>query len=182
MPKVYGKRIILREYRKDDLSFIGEWVNNANITDMLSDIFLFPHTEKNTEAFLDRMLTPGNKETCGFVIADKDTEAFIGQIDLFEIDWKNRKAVMGIIIGREENHNKGYGKEAIQLLLDYGFNRLGLNKIELTVRAYNERGIHCYEQCGFKVEGILRDDFFIHGQYTDTVKMAILQREWFNRS
>ena len=181
MPKVYGKRIVLREYRRDDFVHIRQWVNNANITDMLSDIFLFPHTDKNVEGFLDMMLTPGNKEICGFVIADKDTEAYIGQIDLFQIDWKNRKAVMGIIIAKEENHSKGYGKEAIGLLLEYAFNRLGLNKIELTVRAYNERGIRCYEQCGFKVEGVLREDFFIHGKYTDTIKMAILQSEWLHK-
>lgn len=178
MPRIHGERIMLREYKEEDLPHIQAWVNNPDITDMLSNIFMFPHTKNKTEKFLNSMLESESVETCGFVIAYKDTEEYIGQIDLVRIDWKNRKALMGIIVGRRENHNQGYGAEAINLLLQYGFHRLGLNKIELEVRAYNKKAIRCYEKCGFKTEGILREDFYIHGKFTDTLRMAILKKEW----
>ncbi|RKD22376.1 Protein N-acetyltransferase, RimJ/RimL family [Caminicella sporogenes DSM 14501] len=178
MPRLYGNRIMLREYKKEDLSYIREWVNNSKITDMLSDIFLFPHSLRTTEKFLDMMIESERKDMCGFVIADKRTEEYIGQIDLIKIDWKNRKAIMGIIIGREENHSKGYGTEAINLLLEFCFQRLGLNKLELEVREYNKKAIRCYEKCGFKVEGIFKEDRYIYGRFTDTYRMAILRKEW----
>lgn len=178
MPRIYGERIILREYREEDLQHIQAWVNNPDITDMLSNIFMFPHTKNKTEKFLNTMLESDTIETCGFVIAHKDTEEYIGQIDLVRIDWKNRKALMGIIVGSPQNHNQGYGTEAITLLLAYGFDRLGLNKIELEVRTYNKKGIRCYEKCGFKTEGIFKEDFYIHGKFTDTIRMAILKKEW----
>lgn len=177
MPKAYGERIVLREYRKEDLPYIHEWVNNPKITDMLSD-FIFPHTLNRTENFLEAMLKTTENDLCGFVIAYKDTEEYLGQIDFIKIDWKNRRALMGMIIGKEEYHNKGYGTEAMKLLLEYGFNRLGLNKVELEVRAYNKKALRCYEKCGFKVEGVFRQDFFIHGEFTDTIRMGILKTEW----
>lgn len=178
MPRFYGERIILREYKKEDLSYIREWVNNAKITDMLSDIFKFPHSLRVTERFLDMMIESDSKDMCGFVIADKKTEEYIGQIDLIKIDWKNRKALMGIVIGREQNHSKGYGTEAIKILLKFAFERLGLNKVELEVREYNKKGIRCYEKCGFKIEGIFREDMYINGRFTNTYRMGILKREW----
>ncbi|TCO74840.1 RimJ/RimL family protein N-acetyltransferase [Marinisporobacter balticus] len=178
MPRIYGERIMLREYREEDLTYIQEWVNNEQITDMLSNIFMFPHTKKKTEKFLNMMLESDDLELCGFVIALKDTETYIGQTDMVKIDWKNRKALIGIIVGRDENQSKGYGTEALKLLLQYGFYRLGLNKIELEVRAYNKKAIRCYEKCGFKVEGVLKEDYYSNGAFTDTIKMAILKREW----
>lgn len=177
MPKIHGARIILREYREEDLIGIHSWVNNPKIVDMLSD-FMFPHTKHKTEKFLEDMLEQDRQDRCGFVIAHRNSEEYIGQIDLMNIHWKNRRASIGIIIGREEDHHKGYGTEAMQLLLEYGFYRLGLNKIELEVREYNKGGIRCYEKCGFKIEGIFKEDFYIHGKYTDTLRMAVLKSEW----
>lgn len=79
MPHVIGERIILREYRQDDLVSMRKWVNNPDIVEKLSDVFLFPHTLKSTEQFLNSVLE-GKTEMKGFVIADKETEAYIGQI------------------------------------------------------------------------------------------------------
>lgn len=177
MPRLYGNRIMLREYKKDDLEHMRKWVNDADVVSTLSDIFLFPHPHNMTESFLDSMLE-GKSDEKGFVIADKETEAYIGQIDLIKIDWKNRVGTLGIVIGAKENRGKGIGEEAIRLLQDFAFGRLNLNKLELTLRDYNIQGYKCYLKCGFVEEGRTRQNFYINGSYTDTIHMGVLKSEY----
>lgn len=177
MPWLFGERIILREYRKADLEYMRKWRNNPEITNNLSDIFLFPHTENNTETYLNSMLE-GREDHKGFVIAHKDTEEYIGQVDLFNLDWKNRVADLGIVIGVKELLGKGYGTEAILVLQEFVFNRMNLNRLQLDVHAFNERAIRSYIKCGFKEEGRSRERFYIHGEYVDSIHMSILKSEY----
>lgn len=177
MPILTGERIILREYRKEDLPYIRKWVNNAEITKYLSHIFLYPHTLNASENYLNSILD-GSSSMKGFIIANKGTEEYIGQIDLINIDWVNRVGTLGIVIGNVEKLSRGYGTEAIKLIQYFAFNRLNLHKIDLEVRAYNERAIRCYKKCGFKEEGRIRENFFIDGKYTDTLFMGILKSEY----
>lgn len=175
MYRLEGQRIILREYRKEDFPYIRNWVNDYEITKYLSNAFLYPHSVGNTENFINAMMEGKMK---GFIIAHKDTEEYIGQLDLIEIDWVNRVGTIGVVIGTKENLGKGLGTEAIRLLQRFVFNKLNLNKLELDVRAFNKRAIRCYEKSGFKIEGVIRENHFENGKYTDTVKMGILKREW----
>lgn len=177
MPRLYGERVILREYRKNDLEDMLKWTNNPNVTKYLSDIFLYAHSKENTEKFLDSMLQ-GISDSKGFVIAEKSTEKYLGQIDIINIDWKNRSAMIGIVIGSEENMSKGYGSEAIKLIQKFAFYTLNLNRLWLTLHSYNERAHRCYMNCGFIEEGRERSNFFYEGQYTDTVIMSILREEY----
>ncbi len=177
MPRLYGERIMLREYKKEDLEHMRKWVNDPEVVNNLSDLFLFPHPHRVTESFLDTMLE-GNAEVKGFVIADKETEAYIGQIDLIKTDWKNRVGTLGIVIGAKENRGKGIGEEAIRLLQDFAFNRLNLNKLELTLRDYNVQGYKCYQKCGFVEEGRIMQNFYVDGIYTDTIHMGVLKSEY----
>lgn len=181
MARIIGERIVLREYQESDFEHIRKWVNNSQITDKLSDIFLYPHTETQTRGFLDMMMK-GDSNMKGFVIAHKEGLEYIGQIDLISIDWRNRIAEMGIVIGLEEKQGKGYGSEAIKLLLDFVFNTLNLNKMELIVHDYNQPAIKCYKSCGFIEEGRKREKFFYQGRYTDHIHMGILKREYLEQS
>ncbi|ARC85865.1 acetyltransferase family protein [Clostridium argentinense CDC 2741] len=178
MSRLYGKNIMLREYKREDLPCIRKWVNDHEIIDMLSDIFLSPHTLNFTENYLNSILENTSSNTANFIIALKETEEYIGQIDLLKIDWKNRIANMGIVIGRTDFLSRGYGYEAIKLLQNYAFNRLNLNKLELSVHDYNIRAYKCYLKCGFKEEGRRRQAFYINGKYTDYIIMGILKDEF----
>ena len=177
MPRLIGERIILREYKKEDLYSIRKWVNDDEITRFLSDNFIYPHTLNDTEKFLNSMLE-STTDARGFVIAKKDTEEYIGQIDLIKIDWLNGIGILGIVIGNKEYLSKGYGTEAIKLMEHFAFNNLNLHKLELEVREFNGRAIHCYKKCGFKEEGRIRENFYADGKYTDTLFMGILKREF----
>lgn len=177
MPHLLGSRIILREYQWEDLPHIREWVNDKEITNNLHDVFLFPNTVHETESFL-RMMIEGSSGSKGFIISVKDSLSYIGQIDLHKIDYKNRNAVLGIVIGKKEFMGKGYGSEAIQLLLQFVFHTLNLERLELEVYAYNERAYNCYIKCGFKEEGRLRNKLFRDGRYWDVIVMSILKDEY----
>lgn len=177
MPHIHGNRITLREYRMEDLPYIRQWVIDEEITGTLSGIFTFPHTLHETESFL-KMTMEGKTGSKGFVIAEKDTLEYIGQIDLHKIDWQNRSAVLGIVIGRKELLGQGYGREAIELMKRFVFERLNLNRLELEVLDFNERAYRCYLGCGFKEEGRLRQKEFKNGRYSDIIIMSVLAEEF----
>lgn len=177
MARLIGEKIMLREYKKEDLQYMRKWVNDNEITKFLSNVFLYPHTLNGTENFLNSMLE-GNTNAKGFVIANIEDEEYIGQIDLIAIDWVNRVGTIGIVIGNKDYLGKGYGTEAIKLLQEFAFKKLNLHKLELTVRAFNDRAIHCYKKCGFEEEGRIRENFYADGKYTDTVHMGVLKREF----
>ena len=82
-----------------------------------------------------------------------------------KINRVDSKATLGIFIGRSEYRSKGYGAEAINLILDFGFNYMNLNSINLTVLDCNERAKACYKKCGFKETGRERQGKFVNGKY-----------------
>jgi RimJ/RimL family protein N-acetyltransferase len=177
MPRLLGERIMLREYREGDFASMRTWCNDSEVVDYLSDVFLYPHTESMTEQYLNTVME-ADSEQKGFVIAHKDTEAYIGQVDLFRINWKNRSTEMGIVIGNKHDFSKGYGSEAIRLLQQFVFTRLNLNRLQLEVYDYNERAYRCYVKCGFKEEGRLREAYYFKGRYADTIVMSILKSDY----
>lgn len=178
MPRLFGERIMLREYKREDLQDMRKWVNDPEVVDNLSDIFLLPHSLDTTEEFLDSVLKGTRQNAYSFVIAEKNTETYIGQIDLLYINWKNRFAEIGIVIGDEVNRGKGIGTEALMVLQEFVFNRLNMNRLEIKVHSYNTRAHRCYLKSGFKEEGRLRQVFYIHGKYFDTIVLSMLKSEF----
>ncbi len=69
-------------------------------------------------------------------------------------------------------------KEALRAIIAFGFERMGLNRIEALVPAYNSRSIGLAESLGFKKEGVLRERSYFAGKYSDDVCFSLLRREW----
>jgi len=103
---------------------------------------------------------------------------YIGFATLYRFDQANRSASWRGGIENCECWGYGYGTEVLQLMLRYGFETLDLHRISLRVAAYNTRAIRCYEKCGFRLEGIERDSFFVDGEWHDDWVMAALRGEW----
>ena len=131
MPKLTGRRVVLRPYRQEDREHIAVWANDEETTRYLSGIFDLPYTERNADDYL-AMVMAGSPDKAAFVIADAETEGYLGQIDLMDIDRRNRSATLGILLARGKDRGRGLGREAIGLICRYGFRTLGLNRIELT--------------------------------------------------
>lgn len=170
-----GKLVNLRAIEREDLDEIMKWVNDQEVTKYLT-AFLYPISRVEEEKFLERAMSRNDTEK-NLVIETKEG-VYIGQISLHKIDWKNSNAELGIIIGNKEYWGKGYGTEAIKILLHHAFNQMNLYKIYLRVFEFNQRGIRCYEKCGFKEEGRLRQNYFYNGKYYDVILMGILKDEF----
>lgn len=176
MARIYGKRIMLREYITSDIESIRGWVNDHETTRMLDpSIFSYPHPYEKTKAFVDSNIENGGP---AFIIANIETGEYIGQIDLMNINYRNRSAEIGIVIGIKRYRSLGYGSEAIKLLLEFAFNQLNLNRIEIRVFSFNEQGIRCYKKCGFIEEGCLRQAIYIDGEYHDIIILSVLREEF----
>jgi RimJ/RimL family protein N-acetyltransferase len=106
----------------------------------------------------------------------KTTEPFIiGYVQVNGINSVHRSAELGIRIGEEKNRGQGYGKEALRLAVEFCWNHLNLNRVQLIVFKHNERAIGAYKAVGFRKEGVLKKAAFIGGSWVDLVLMAALR-------
>lgn len=171
--KLVGDRIYLSPRNTDDVEKFTEWLNDFNVTDYLgrSDVLTTLDSEK-------KYLEENSSAKASFVIVTLDNDKMIGTIGLENISYSNRTAILGIFIGDKDYLSKGYGTEAIRLILDYGFNYLNLHSISLNLMGFNERALKCYEKCGFKQTGKIREHRFINGKYYDVLCMDILEDEF----
>jgi len=171
--KLVGVRIYLSPRNVEDVEIFAEWMNDFNITDYLGRSYQ-TITLQEEKAYLEK--EQNNKNV--FAIIDLETDEVIGNVGLHEINDINRTATLGIFIGNKNYWSKGYGTEAIQLILDFGFNYLNLNNIDLALMEFNQRALKCYEKCGFKEIGRKRKCNFINGKYYDSILMDILVEEF----
>ncbi|MHA2423392.1 MAG: GNAT family N-acetyltransferase [Candidatus Thorarchaeota archaeon] len=99
----------------------------------------------------------------------------IGSLGLHDIDWLSQTCVLGIAIYPKKNWEKGYGTEALELLIDFGWTHLNLRRIELGVHDHNPRAKHVYEKLGFKVYGTAHQKYYMDGRYVDTIYMELFR-------
>lgn len=116
-----------------------------------------------------------------FTIVEKESARAIGRCMLFSLDHVDRRAMVGIFIGEKDDRGKGYGQEALRLLLDFGFNLLNLHNIMLGLYAFNERALRCYRSLGFSEIGRRRDARWIGGKCYDVIFMDMLEDEFRSR-
>ena len=129
------------------------------------------HTVSGEEEWISNLPKNGGYN---FAIVLNDGDKLLGNISLVNINKTNRTAELGIFIGNEDYLSKGYGSEAIMLILDYGFNYLNLFNIMLKALSFNKRALKAYEKCGFKTFGVWKESEYFNGEYFDNVYMNIL--------
>lgn len=170
-----GERVYLRPNEPADADNYVRWLNDEAVRQWVT--FHLPMTEKAEREFLDTVATKPDR--VAFALVLKDGDRHIGAVGLHELRWKDRAAVLGIIIGEQDCWGQGYGTEATRLLLRYAFTTLNLNRVELGVFAFNERAVRTYEKCGFVREGVRRQWAFINGRYIDELVYSVLANEYF---
>lgn len=173
-----GKLIKLRPIERSDLDSIMSWVGDEEVTNFLGgEMLLGPLSRIAEEKFIERA-SESSVNSRLFVIETLADRRYLGSTDLHNINWVNRTAEVGIVIGDKSCWGKGYGSDAMRVLLRYAFDKINLNRVSLKVFAYNPRAIASYERCGFRREGLLRQDKFLGGNYHDTIVMGILAHEF----
>ena len=172
--KIVGQRLYLSPFCPDDpvlYTSWAKWMNNREIADQYGG-----YSNMTTETSAKKTLH--ELEGYRFAIVLLEGDILIGHISLHDIDHLNRNAFLGIVIGEEEHHNKGYGTESIKLLLEFGFKTLNLHSIMLSVLEDNAAAIACYQKVGFRDAGRRREWVFKNGAYIDKLYMDILSREF----
>ncbi|MFZ5821054.1 MAG: GNAT family N-acetyltransferase [Chloroflexota bacterium] len=139
------------------------------------------HSAKAIKEWLEKELEKAT-ELYWFTIRALEDDRLLGDIELTVINWGSREAFAGIGIGAREFWGKGYGTEAMQLILRYAFSELNLRRVSLTVFEFNERAIRSYEKAGFRLEGRQRQFIQREGRRWDIFYMGILQEEWMERN
>lgn len=177
MPVLKGDRICLREYRSEDYQAIRAWINDESTTRWMSTRFWPPQTETDVQDYLSRMLQ-SSPNAYNFVIADIADGRYLGQLDMFRVDWRLRQGEMGLLIADPHNRGKGYAQEALRVFERFAFQNLGLERLELEVCMENAAALACYQKAGFMLEGVKRHAYWVDGRFADVGIMSKLREEY----
>ncbi|MFW9802834.1 MAG: GNAT family N-acetyltransferase [Candidatus Thorarchaeota archaeon] len=176
-----GESVRLRRLELEDADAIMTYWNQYELRQYLptplptSSDDMSQYIKSANEAFSKR-----SKFTFG--IEAKEDSTLIGIIDLANISWMSRNAEVSIFaLFHPDYRGKGYGKDALVVLLDMAFSVLNLHTVYLWVASFNNRAIGFYERVGFKTQGKLRDLAFRDGQHHDVIIMDILKSEFLEK-
>ena len=172
-----GKLVRLRGVEKSDLDPMMKWLHDEEVTRFLGG-GVFPASTIEEERWIEKTATATDASNKVFAIETKADRKYIGNISLHRINWMCRHAELGMVVGDKDYWGRGYGTDAVHVLLRLAFEKMGLHRVQLHVFDFNKRAISCYEKCGFRREGVLRDYWFKLGKFQDTIAMAILADEY----
>jgi RimJ/RimL family protein N-acetyltransferase len=176
-PFLVGKKVYLRLLEESDIGDeYVEWLNDYEVTRYL-ETGQFPSSPEAIRTYLERF--QDSTTDLIFAIVDTETDQHIGNVTLNRINWINRTADTGLIIGPKESRGKGYAFEAWSLILEYAFQRLGLRKIIAGAVVDNAASITILKKLGFKIEGTFRQEFLVDGEYKDGVRLGLLREEFY---
>ena len=171
-----GERVRLRGVLDDDLATLARWDMDPGRLTTLTDRVAPQSEAAARERIAQRCANDG--DSLGFAVEKRDGPAeLIGMINLGGMRGKDRCATLGIALGRDFL-GRGYGSDAMRVIVDYGFRELGLHRIQLGVATFNPPGIRAYEKAGFTEEGRLRESVLHDGRWYDEILMAVLDHEW----
>ncbi|MGJ8593716.1 MAG: GNAT family N-acetyltransferase [Aquaticitalea sp.] len=158
-----GKHIYLRALEPEDLDFIHTIENDETFWEISNTQTPF------SRFILKQYLKNSHKDIyeakqLRLVISNYDDEA-LGMIDLFDFDFKNSRAGIGILVKESSNRRQGIGKEALQLLIQYSFKHLNLHQLYCNITENNTASLSLFANQGFERAGLKKDWNYIHGSY-----------------
>ncbi|MGE5559427.1 MAG: GNAT family N-acetyltransferase [Chloroflexota bacterium] len=173
-PFLTGKRVYLRPFEAEDLWTVQKWYNDRDLRGECG--VTTPYSRFAAERWLSRMNE--DRERVWFAVCLVENDRVIGEAGLLRMfpTWRQTDATL--IIGEKDAQGKGYGSEAIGLLLDYAFGYQNMHRVAIGVVGFNERAQKFWEKAGFRREGVWRESYFWDHKYHDFVMMSILEDEY----
>lgn len=175
MRKLVGQRCYLSPCSPDDAATWARWENDLAIAIPLGDEAYQLSSPARVALWIDEINRHGEHV---FDIVTLEDDVLIGRAMLFNLNRVDRHGMVGLMIGEQAYQNRGYGTEALILLLDYAFNLLNLNSVRLGTFAFNKRALRVYEKVGFREVGRWRQARLIAGKAYDAVMMDMLASEF----
>ena len=182
--QLIGELIQLRALEPSDLDQLYRWENDSSIWSVSGTLAPFSkfvleqylasshqdiYSNKQLRLIIDLTINDEEGEL-------EDESRSIGCIDLFDFDPKNRKAGVGILIADSADRGKGYATEALNLLVDYGFDVLDLHQIYSNVRVDNESSVALFKKIGFEITGLKQDWILDGGRWYDEYTMQMIKK------
>lgn len=170
--KLQTEKVFLSPILEEDLDRFVAFMNEEEMT-LFTGTFQGVYGREEERAYFHK-----GGSGVQLAIHDQKSGETIGLVEYLDIDEVNRSAEIGISIGDRNFRSKGYGRDAMALMLDYGFGFLNLHSVNLTVMASNERARRLYQSLGFQEAGRLREHRFSCGGYEDILLMDLLRSEY----
>lgn len=179
---IHGRHVRLRAIEPDDLPFLQEWGNDPEIQRLLGG-WHFPTSMADQRAWLATLNCNSRDQRYA---VDLPGVGLVGTANLVAIDWKNRTAFHGMLLGKREHQQRGLGRDTIAAIMRYAFDEMGLEHLDGDMIEYNTASIKAYvERCGWEVQGRKRGWYFREGRRWDKVVVGISAtqyREWAERT
>lgn len=175
--RIETDRLVLRRFAySDDEAMLKHWISDEKIQSLYSEPTYT--TKREVKQLLDNYISSyENREYYRWAIIDKETEDCIGQIAYFLVDSKNHFAEIEYCIG-SQFQCRGFATEATKAVIEYGFEKMNLHKVQICTKTINKPSKRVIEKCGFVYEGTLRDYFFMDNQYVGRLYYSILRCEY----
>ena len=164
--------IKLEIFKEEDFSRLINWVDSEELMYVFSaERFIYPLTHEQLTNYIN------TKDRIAYKVINNSTNEIIGHADFSKINKLSKNArICSVLIGEKEYRNKGFGTLIIDELVSIGFNKMRLHRIDLGVFDFNKSAIKCYEKCGFKIEGLFRENLKFENEYWSTYNMSILNK------
>ncbi|MFN8324692.1 MAG: GNAT family N-acetyltransferase [Flavobacteriaceae bacterium] len=177
MVTLKGQNIFLRALEPEDLEFVYAIENDEAIWEV-------SNTQMPYSKFLIRQYLENahqdiyEAKQLRLAICKNQTSEAIGLIDLFDFDPKNSRAGVGIIIQNDEDRNNGYGKEALELVINFSFTQLQLHQLYANIQTENDASIKLFSTFGFQKIGVKRDWTFSKGKFLDEAIFQLINTKF----
>ncbi len=172
---IVGELVALGPHRRDLLPLYTRWINDFGTLRTLA-LPPRPMTQEEEATWYDRVAT--SSSDAAFTIYERAGWRPVGNTGLHNIDYRNRGATFGILIGEADARGKGYGTATARLMLDYAFTALGLHSVMLTCYEFNLAGQRAYRKAGFREFGRRRQCRMMGGRLWDEIYMDCLATEF----
>lgn len=182
-PLLQGTLVRLAALNPEELSrSFTTWNRDSELARLLDSDPARLISAKKSQAWMEEHYDPSSDRMYWFSIRAVEGDTLLGDINLSVTEWNRREAFVGLGIGPREFWGRGYGSEAMRLILEYAFLEVNLERVTLTVFEYNQRAVRSYEKCGFQHEGRVRGRLFREGKRWDLLMMSVRRADWMEKN
>ena len=172
-----GEKVRLRAVRPDDVNLFQKYAGDSEL-DRLAGETEYPYSAERERRRLEKELDEDKDDDDRMLVIETLSGKFAGTIQLYGTDRRHRTAEIGLVLDNRKAWGKGYGSEALRLLLRFVFHELGYEKVNLTVYEFNTRAIALYEHLGFQHEARLRSQIYADGRRWDEIWMGMTRGDY----
>lgn len=171
-----GKKIVLKAIEIDDLDQLNKWGNDPEIQYWLGG-WHFPSNKNDIEKWHSKLSLESLNQR--FSIHSNEI-GLIGTANLVGIDWKNKRAHHGMMLGDKDIRGKGYGVDTVMAIMKYAFEELGFERLDGSMIEYNIASLKMYiDKCGWKEEGRQRNWYYRKNRFWDSILVGITRKDYF---